>query len=181
MQFQSTLPVWGATTLFPSSQTLLGFQSTLPVWGATLTVTAFTRYFPISIHAPRVGSDFTSMSCLHALHHFNPRSPCGERPCSSTKECSAWLFQSTLPVWGATKSGFLQARAKIFQSTLPVWGATGDTPVPIESALTISIHAPRVGSDEVKRARKILANLFQSTLPVWGATSSTKVLLSSGG
>ena len=56
----------------------------------------------ISIHAPRVGSDFL----LNVFVFYFP------------------VFQSTLPVWGATTKGLL----------------LGD---PID----ISIHAPRVGSD----------------------------------
>ena len=56
--FQSTLPVWGATTVICSRTCPLRFQSTLPVWGAT----ALNGYVQsgsglISIHAPRVGSD----------------------------------------------------------------------------------------------------------------------------
>ena len=56
--------------------------------------------------------------------NFNPRSPCGER---------LWALLITEPV----------AR---FQSTLPVWGATkhGET---FYMGVYISIHAPRVGSD----------------------------------
>ena len=62
-QFQSTLPVWGAT--FPSSsiEKPLIFQSTLPVWGATY---RWSR--PAS-----------------SIYHFNPRSPCGERPVQATE------------------------------------------------------------------------------------------------
>ena len=36
---------------------LLEFQSTLPVWGATLSFCVGLAGFGISIHAPRVGSD----------------------------------------------------------------------------------------------------------------------------
>ena len=34
----------------------------------------------ISIHAPRVGSDKNESGERTAPQHFNPRSPCGERP-----------------------------------------------------------------------------------------------------
>ena len=33
--FQSTLPVWGATSFSSVNTSKIGFQSTLPVWGAT--------------------------------------------------------------------------------------------------------------------------------------------------
>ena len=36
------------------------FQSTLPVWGATITMCIDELQLDISIHAPRVGSDFFS-------------------------------------------------------------------------------------------------------------------------
>ena len=56
-EFQSTLPVWGATLGRGVSLSLDVFQSTLPVWGAT-----------------NNGGGPT-----HGEEHFNPRSPCGER------------------------------------------------------------------------------------------------------
>ena len=34
-RFQSTLPVWGATSYTRAGNNLTVFQSTLPVWGAT--------------------------------------------------------------------------------------------------------------------------------------------------
>ena len=78
--------------------------------------------------------------------HFNPRSPCGERRALPLNTVLSWIFQSTLPVWGATEKIDQLDIYDEFQSTLPVWGAT----VPaINGALklSISIHAPRVGSD----------------------------------
>ena len=55
--FQSTLPVWGATAgpVFHENSSI--FQSTLPVWGATRRRRHLSPIPPISIHAPRVGSD----------------------------------------------------------------------------------------------------------------------------
>ena len=84
-QFQSTPPVWGATRENISIQVLREFQSTPPVWGATLSphfCSLSLQYFNprppcggrlyletgsiskviISIHAPRVGGDFTVSS-----------------------------------------------------------------------------------------------------------------------
>ena len=57
-------------------------------------------------------------------HHFNPRSPCGERLVSAILIISFIKFQSTLPVWGATRLC-----------------------APVPAVSHISIHAPRVGSD----------------------------------
>ena len=82
-------------------------------------------YFLISIHAPRTGSD-----CIYRLPsivqaHFNPRSPHGERPGLVQGIATGdFSFQSTLPARGAT---------------LHIVGAV--------LANQISIHAPRTGSD----------------------------------
>ena len=108
--FQSTLPVWGATAARSRSSIRASFQSTLPVWGATPPAQErrrlppnfnprspcgerrcfqFSRYTPrpISIHAPRVGSDQRRHRSLCAPRHFNPRSPCGERPGQADRWC----------------------------------------------------------------------------------------------
>ena len=85
------------------------------------------------------------------------------------------------------------ATTQIFQSTLPVWGATKQG-ADADTVIRISIHAPRVGSDDfgfrvadnveyfnprspcgerpqVAHQLNAVAR-FQSTLPVWGATLS---------
>ena len=123
--FQSTLPVWGATTtgrksgpacnyfnprspcgerlcMIAAPATPAAFQSTLPVWGATTRAQPLYGDFSISIHAPRVGSDPRSLNLGFSRINFNPRSPCGERLAGSTATRNTNLFQSTLPVWGAT-------------------------------------------------------------------------------
>ena len=79
-RFQSTLPVWGATSISPSiSARWLRFQSTLPVWGATSAGYPAGTGKTISIHAPRVGSDWLAGPGPAYPRNFNPRSPCGER------------------------------------------------------------------------------------------------------
>ena len=146
--FQSTLPARGATTSVESLAMNIIFQSTLPARGATR----------IEIHA------------LVTLGYFNPRSPHGERRNRKPVLLLSHLFQSTLPARGATKSDIflylpirfqstLPARGATkyagisknwrgsFQSTLPARGAT-DAIIDYQSAgFTISIHAPRTGSD----------------------------------
>ena len=100
--FQSTLPVWGATAAIYAAGVDTGnfnprspcgerpftdnwlfllalFQSTLPVWGATRWSDGRNGEMPISIHAPRVGSDIRDLANIEFLVYFNPRSPCGER------------------------------------------------------------------------------------------------------
>ena len=100
------------------------FQSTLPVGGATA-VDIITRGVPdISIHAPRGGSDNTVRDGKGRTTDFNPRSPWGERPGEEPIEPAKGLFQSTLPVGGATHQRHQENLRR-----------------------SISIHAPRGGSD----------------------------------
>ena len=70
---QPALPAWGATvfrlpadyaghvgerlTLILAYNIITRFQSTLPVWGATTTAYNFLNAIKISIHTPRMGSD----------------------------------------------------------------------------------------------------------------------------
>ena len=123
------------------------FQSTLPVWGATIFF--FSFYSTFNHFNPRspCGERLFSRGKIKLIINFNPRSPCGERLIFSRGIAPAFLFQSTLPVWGATtvpeiirrtRTNFnprspCGERLKIpviwtsnnrFQSTLPVWGAT---------------------------------------------------------
>ncbi len=80
----------------------LKFQSTLPVWGATLPKIFLCPFVTISIHAPRMGSDSCKYLDVVMIPDFNPRSPYGERPLMCPSAVMATVFQSTLPVWGAT-------------------------------------------------------------------------------
>ena len=66
---------------------------------------------------------------------------------------------------------FKQAKKQspLFQSTLPVEGAT-PAPVDTHVDVVISIHAPREGSDLHTGCFWLSQQIFQSTLPVGGAT-----------
>ena len=147
--FQSTLPVWGATP--PQTCLFLpapDFNPRSPCGERQEAVPREYQALVISIHAPRVGSDVSVRKEEFYGNNFNPRSPCGERPSSSRKKGLNCLFQSTLPVWGATaQSLYGAAEDEEFQSTLPVWGATRCRDC-IHRLGDISIHAPRVGSDQ---------------------------------
>ena len=91
-----------------------------------------------------------------------------------------FIFQSTLPAWGATEkyqAALLQAE---FQSTLPAWGATCSG-YPCSVLLVISIHAPRMGSDGDDPFIGVCQyEEFQSTLPAWGATKNAGSPVSDG-
>ena len=101
---------------------------------------------------------------------FNPRSPRGERLAGVGRVMSPGLFQSTLPAWGATpcrrssrttSTNFnpRSPRGERRRSAMSMRGRwnfnprspRGERPSALEylgADLDISIHAPRVGSDE---------------------------------
>ena len=104
MTFQSTLPVRGATVETETARPDTKFQSTLPVRGATEQTDITGDDQIISIHAPRAGSDKAAGYTDTELENFNPRSPCGERLNRDHGRSICGVFQSTLPVRGATKN-----------------------------------------------------------------------------
>ena len=114
--------------------------------GSDSVIIACWKISAISIHAFREGSDAVAHPGLLGGYDFNPRSPWGERPTSIPSWLPAPLFQSTLPVGGATRRRRAAPGRKIFQSTLPVGGAT-DALCMTGWEIEISIHAPRGGSD----------------------------------
>ncbi|AUD75150.1 hypothetical protein NRBB11_1425 [Bifidobacterium breve] len=65
------------------------FQSTLPGWGATEHQGSALPRHPISIHAPRMGSDYKPRENGGTPTYFNPRSPDGERQKSIDSRSSA--------------------------------------------------------------------------------------------
>ena len=145
--FQSTLPLRGATWTCSTSTTSTSFQSTLPLRGATGHCHTLLSGHAISIHTPLAGSDGARSFVQHFSRDFNPHSPCGERPPSYALIIpESILFQSTLPLRGATGSVSDGTIANTFQSTLPLRGAT------------LAISKP------------LWWTQFQSTLPLRGAT-----------
>ena len=147
--FQSTLPVRGATLLTPRTPvSLLLFQSTLPVRGATTDELLRCPDWPISIHAPRAGSDSEGMTQTRPFLDFNPRSPCGERLLHLALSREQFRFQSTLPVRGATEP-YEPRRPPCIPISIHAPRAGSDLRGErVAGCLDISIHAPRAGSDD---------------------------------
>ena len=152
-QFQSTRPVWGATSIRSPARRCRGDFNPRAPCGAR----------PPMLPPPPRGSD------------FNPRAPCGARRSTALSSYRSTLFQSTRPVWGATSCASTCVDAvRSFQSTRPVWGATPFRRFGCQKPLRISIHAPRVGRDQVTQVEIKGLIGFQSTRPVWGATLSSR-------
>ena len=85
------------------------------------------------------------------------------------------LFQSTLPLRGATQAGRAIRHAVEFQSTLPLRGATWSTGTSAYGMRDFNPHSPcgeRPGSPYLA----IVQSVFQSTLPLRGATTALKAL-----
>ena len=87
----------------------------------------------ISIHAPRVGSD----EITESDHHFRE------------------LFQSTLPVWGATDLYDMMQALCAISIHAPRVGSDNRSRYTVKVG-NISIHAPRVGSDRFNASNKPL-------------------------
>ena len=149
--FQSTLPARGATYAKNPVKTLRVFQSTLPARGATSADGVQHRYGAyfnprsphgerlannytavalrlISIHAPRTGSDVNYWQIMTDPQNFNPRSPHGERQ-FPLNPCGSLLY---------------------FNPRSP-HGERHEIPVRVRVPPSISIHAPRTGSDQIFR------------------------------
>ena len=79
----------------------------------------------VSIHAPHAGSDSVTSVVLYTDAGFNPRSPCGERPMAALSDESVFGgFNPRSPCGERPLEGIYVPLFPMFQSTLPVRGAT---------------------------------------------------------
>ena len=167
--FQSTHPVWDAT-LQPTDYAACGHISIhASRMGCDQTIDDYGAFVEISIHASRMGCDRSVDGTGIAVPDFNPRIPYGMRLKIADKSFTVTEFQSTHPVWDATRDlgrlirryanfnpripyGMRQVTldwacgTDEFQSTHPVWDATAGA-VAITPRWIISIHASRMGCD----------------------------------
>ena len=148
--FQSTLPARGATPAMLSARPRAAFQSTLPARGATLFALSSTlrcdNFNPRSPHGERPSS---SSQSFRIPSNFNPRSPHGERRIAWNSKTARSYFNPRSPHGERLDPTKLERTSEKFQSTLPARGAT--------AASTVSTSVTRT---------------FQPTLPARGATST---------
>ena len=96
-----------------------------PRVGATFGAWQPEERYSVSIHAPRVGSDASTRLSASAQIRFNPRSPCGERRWIARGDPAAYRVSIHAPRVGSDLIELRPiSRRSRFQSTLPVWGAT---------------------------------------------------------
>ena len=145
------------------------FQSTLPLRGATQRLPRCDHIRRISIHTPLAGSDHATSTSKGNVQYFNPHSPCGERHDNNVFQGAISLFQSTPPLRGATRQPSNQPNEGKFQSTPPLRGATDFVTCAV-AYLKISIHTPLAGSDTPPDPHVVPTMTFQSTPPLRGAT-----------
>ena len=169
-QFQSALPLRGATgwrnigiravvisiraplagsdaIVAVHRQASARFQSALPLRGATISPcmprTCFRHFNPRSPCGERpLWRSWTGPPC----RYFNPRSPCGERLVLYLRDILIVRFQSALPLRGATSFlGELMSSAYI-SIRAPLAGSDAFR-IPGQGSRMISIRAPLAGSD----------------------------------
>ena len=127
------------------------FQSTLPMRGAT----------------------YPSRRFLYGLDHFNPHSPCGERPRIKSKTGFNVTISIHTPHAGSDISGRRTARLPARISIHTPHAGSDTQPCGRGMTAHISIHTPHAGSDVIALDAAVLSSAFQSTLPMRGATYFT--------
>ena len=187
-------PLAGCDAARPARCTRLrAFQSTHPLRGATLIPSNSAAFFCISIHAPLAGCDSSYLAVSLWMADFNPRTPCGVRPCPRyparqptpgdfnprtpcgvrRAACSLdnykFKFQSTHPLRGATLFSFRAISQSIFQSTHPLRGATPSLLYGMRKAMYFNPRTP-CGVRLLRLLANSILNKFQSTHPLRGAT-----------
>ena len=129
----------------------------------------------ISIHAPHTGSDRDHQESVLRSHHFNPRSPYGERPKAGLDAVDTGRFQSTLPIRGATISIHAPHTGSddMGAGTVHLGGISIHAPhtgsdacrVCLACGKQISIHAPHTGSDQIRPFRVVRCFYFNPRSP----------------
>ncbi len=157
------------------------FLSTLPARGATRKRCLGRIPGPISIHAPREGSDMfqiieissiilflstlpargatgSRLNGAAAWNYFYPRSPRGERQAGVRSDLFSFLFLSTLPARGATDGVKLIHIKRKISIHAPREGSDRFR-LRWSGRGWISIHAPREGSDGHRPGRRRLRQI----------------------
>ena len=129
------------------------FQSTLPLRGATILPHRLATEEAISIHTPLAGSDVSPIldriplifqSTLPLRGATHPSLPVFALP---------WRFQSTLPLRGATSDPCRRSSRRKISIHTPLAGSDMGART-IQQSVRISIHTPLAGSDPLHALRR---------------------------
>ena len=126
-RFQSTLPMRGATKGKHPDKALTYISIHAPHAGSDDLLISSPTDTTISIHAPHAGSDKGAEIAPFGTPDFNPRSPCGERPLFTARDCGARLISIHAPHAGSDLlRGVLQSGNRYFNPRSPC----GERPPP---------------------------------------------------
>ena len=169
------------------------FQSTHPVWGATSRWSCRFCAPPISIHAPRVGCDTPpGRPARPWTCNFNPRTPCGVRPLARATSFPGSPISIHAPRVGCDENAYDQGVVVKISIHAPRVGCdlllclphhpgphfNPRTPCGVRRYTRGLLPPPEYFNPRTPcgvrhslvRAR-YRQNVFQSTHPVWGATT----------
>ena len=109
----------------------------------------FCRCWQISIHAPRMGSDFQIPSILCSFSKISIHAPrMGSDHRLVPFKVGVLVFLSTPPAWGATAPTRGRASGHFISIHAPRMGSDAIR-MGYQNQDDISIHAPRMGSDRI--------------------------------
>ena len=171
-KFQSTLPLRGATRHRMTMMVPTVFQSTLPLRGATPIFNENYRAKLFQSTLPLRGATRGLRRAVHRACHFNPHSPCGERPSSDTCSVRVTYFNPHSPCGERRPYTSSPKYSLLFQSTLPLRGATRPASKRYSANSNFNPHSP-CGERRSDSISTSTPNVFQSTLPLRGATSAS--------
>ena len=135
------------------------FQSTLPARGATAVNLMTRKRYIISIHAPRTGRDGRQLCGRVRRGYFNPRSPHGERRCPALRPIRRRHFNPRSP-HGERRGIPYITNCRAFSISIHAPRTGSDSQARREEARReISIHAPRTGSDRGGFLRRCLVTI----------------------
>ena len=123
----------------------------------------------MSIHTPLAGSDRSRRTCANVPSYFNPHSPCGERRFGRRLQVLNKIFQSTLPLRGATAGTAGAATHRLISIHTPLAGSDQRLQSFGELGWNFNPHSP-CGERPTPRDNLAAVHKFQSTLPLRGAT-----------
>ena len=124
----------------------------------------------ISIHAPRTGSDGRAQEEGGNAGYFNPRSPHGERRDDSFSAICSGHFNPRSPHGERRWRLFFRIQESGNFNPRSPHGERPARCFALSVIQSISIHAPRTGSDGQSLGTPVPKTSFQSTLPARGAT-----------
>ena len=151
---------------------IVEFQSTLPLRGATELSKQIQRILWISIHAPLAGSDLTQMKMKGEMEYFNPRSPCGERLAVVVPAALQVCISIHAPLAGSDSHGLTSSKNDLISIHAPLAGSDHNNRKDCAEQSDFNPRSP-CGERRAEEAPYIYDNVFQSTLPLRGATLLT--------